>query len=163
MRINPMKIRSLIYLLGSLALVAAVSITSGMITTPKIPGWYAQLQKPFFTPPAYVFPIVWPILYAMMAVALWRLLEAPSSPLRGRAIMLFLVQLALNAAWSWVFFHFEAIKASLAVIGALAVMITATIYAAGRVSRLAAWLLAPYLLWVLFATLLNAEIARMNP
>lgn len=155
--------RSIFYLIGSLALVAFVSVTGSAATTPKLAGWYAQLAKPSFTPPNFVFPVVWTTLYAMMAIALWRLLDAAPSSQRTRAISLFLIQLALNFAWSWVFFHFESPKGGIAVIAAMAVMIAATIAAAAKISRLAAWLLAPYLLWVLFATLLNVEIARMNP
>lgn len=155
--------RSIIYLLGSLALVAAVSITGSLATTPKLAGWYAQLAKPSFTPPNYVFPIVWTTLYAMMAIALWRLLESPPSSFRTRAIAIFCAQLALNAAWSWVFFHFESPRGAIPVIGALFALIGATILAAARINRLAANLLIPYLIWVGFAALLNVEIARMNP
>lgn len=157
-----MKLRSLLVLAGCLALVAAVSVAGNFATTPKLAGWYAQLNKPSFAPPNFVFPIVWPTLYAMMAIALWRLIEAPASRGRTRAISLFLGQLALNAAWTWVFFHFEMIRGGLIVIIALAVLIAATMAASWRVSRLAAWLLAPYLLWISFATLVSAEFARLN-
>lgn len=144
-------------------MVAFVSLTGSMATTPKLAGWYAQLAKPVFTPPNYVFPIAWTTLYILMALSLWRLIEAPASSARKHAIVLFLIQLAFNAAWSWVFFHFESIRGGLAVIALLWLLIASTIIVAGKVSRLAAWLLAPYLMWVSFAALLNAEILRMNP
>lgn len=158
-----MRLRSLFILAGCLALVAFISVTGSMATMPKIPGWYAQLNKPSFTPPNYVFPIAWTTLYFLMALSLWRLIEAPASALRTRAIALFLVQLSFNAAWSWVFFHFESIRGGLAVIVGLWLLIALTILASYKVSRLAAWLLAPYLIWVSYATLLNAAIVRMNP
>lgn len=158
-----MKLRSLLVLIICIALVAAVSLTGGMATTPKLAGWYAQLAKPSFTPPNYVFPIAWTTLYFLMALSLWRLIEAPASRARTHALVLFITQLMFNAAWSWVFFHFESTRGGLAVIVLLAALIAATIFTASKVNRLAAWLLAPYLLWVSFATLLNAEIVRMNP
>ena len=158
-----MKLRSALILAGCIALVAVVSVTGSMATLPKIPGWYAQLAKPSFTPPNSVFPIAWTTLYFLMALSLWRLIESPVSTARTRAIAFFLVQLALNAAWSWVFFHFESTRGGLIVIAALWLMIAVTIFACSKVSRLAAWLLVPYLMWVTFATLLNAEIVRMNP
>jgi translocator protein len=156
-------IRSLLVLAGCVALVAFVSVTGSVATTPKLAGWYAQLAKPSFTPPNYVFPVAWTMLYFLMALALWRMIEAPASGQRTRAIVLFVMQLAFNAAWSWVFFHFESARGGLAVVMALWLLIAATILAFLNVSRLAAWLLAPYLMWVSFATLLNAEIVRMNP
>lgn len=158
-----MNFRSLLILVGCIALVAAVSVTGSMATMPKIPTWYAQLTKPSFTPPNYVFPVAWTTLYFLMALSLWRLIEAPASAARAGAIGFFLVQLAFNAAWSWVFFHFESVRGGLAIIAALWLLIAVTIFFSYKVSRLAAWLLAPYLLWVSFAALLNAEILRMNP
>jgi benzodiazapine receptor len=158
-----MNLRSFLILAGCIALIAFVSVTGSMATTPKLAVWYAQLTKPSFTPPNYVFPVAWTTLYFLMALALWRLIEAPATGERTRAIVLFLAQLAFNAAWSWVFFHFESTRGGLAVIAVLWLLIAATILASFKVNGLAAWLLAPYLLWVSYAALLNAEIVRMNP
>ncbi len=149
-------------LAASFALCFAVAWLGSIATTPKIPTWYAALNKPSFTPPDLVFPVVWNILYAMMALALWRLWEAPRDELRNRAIALFLMQLAVNLAWSWIFFGAESIRGALSVILALDVLLAMTILAAWRVDRFAAGLLLPYLLWIGYATALNAEIARLN-
>jgi len=146
------------------ALCFAVAAAGAYVTRPEIPTWYAHLAKPSWTPPSWVFPIAWNILYALMAVSLWRLWEAARADRvgAGRAIALFLVQLALNAAWSPVFFGLNAIIAGLATIIFLAIALTATIRAAHHVDRYAAWLLVPYLAWILYATSLNAGIALLN-
>ena len=129
---------------------------------PKIPTWYAALNKPSFTPPNIVFPIVWNILYALMAFSLWRLWQLPRDEMRKRAITLFLLQLAVNLAWSWIFFGAESIRGALSTILALDVLVAMTILAAWKVDRFAASLLLPYLLWIGYATALNAGIAQLN-
>lgn len=149
-------------LLACLALCFAIAALGALATTPKIPGWYAGLTKPAFTPPNYLFPVVWNILYAMMAVSLWRLWESPRNELRNRAVTLFLLQLAANLAWSWIFFGAESIRGGLFTILALDLLVAWTILAAWRVDRIAAALLLPYLLWIGYATALNAEIVRLN-
>ncbi|MDQ0511295.1 TspO/MBR family protein [Ancylobacter amanitiformis] len=158
-----MKTLSFFRLVVAVGVCLAVGALGSLATTPKIPTWYASLAKPSFTPPDAAFPIVWTTLYVLMAVALWRLwqLHAPS-PERRTAIALWIVQLALNAVWSPVFFGMEAIGAGLAIILALWLAIAATIWAAARIDRIAAWLLVPYLVWVSYATVLNAAIVVMN-
>lgn len=144
------------------ALCFAVAALGALATTPKIPTWYATLNKPSFTPPNYVFPIVWNILYAMMAISLWRLWQAAPGIWRSRAIIFFLIQLALNLAWSWVFFGTQSISGGLTIIIALDVALLITIFTAWKTDRFAAALLLPYLLWIGYATALNVEIARLN-
>ncbi|MCW5681866.1 MAG: tryptophan-rich sensory protein [Xanthobacteraceae bacterium] len=154
--------KSVFRLLACLALCFAIAALGALATTPKIPGWYTGLTKPAFTPPNYLFPIVWNILYAMMAVSLWRLWQSPRGDLRNRAVTLFLLQLAVNLAWSWIFFGAESIRGGLVAILALDLLVAWTIFAAWRVDRIAAALLLPYLLWIGYATALNAEIVRLN-
>ena len=151
-------------ILACFALCFAVALSGALITQPEIPRWYAFLAKPAWTPPNWVFPVAWNILYAFMAISIWRLWERArqSTPRASRAIVLFLVQLALNAAWSPMFFGLHAIRTGLAIIVALAIVLTATIISAHRVDRLAAWLLVPYLAWILYAASLNAGIAALN-
>ena len=144
------------------ALCFAVAAAGALATTPKIPTWYAALNKPSFTPPNSVFPVVWSILYALMALSLWRLWQAAPDGERPRAIALFLMQLAVNLAWSWIFFGAESIRGGLSTILALDALVLMTIFAAWKVDRFAANLLLPYLLWIGYATVLNAEIARLN-
>ena len=144
-----------------IAVVAAVAFIGSSVTLPKIPTWYAGLVKPWFTPPNSVFGPAWTVLYTMMAIAVWRV-GAAASPARPRAVVLFVVQLALNAIWSPVFFGLEAPRLGLAVIVALLVALAATLVAFWRIDRLAGLLLAPYLVWVCYATALNAAIVALN-
>lgn len=144
--------------------VTAVSILGSMVTVPNIPSWYAGLVKPGFTPPNWLFAPVWTLLYAMMAFALWRILSLPKG-LSGRsgAIAVFFTQLGLNCLWSWAFFGARSPLAGLIVILALIVAIMATIRAFWPLDRVAAWLLAPYLAWVAYATALNGAVWYLNP
>ena len=130
-----------------------------------MPGdWYASLAKPEWTPPPWVFGPAWTILYAMMALAAWRLWRRLGSrPLEARrALVLFAVQLALNLAWTPVFFGMQRPDLALVVILLLWVAIAATIVAAWQACKTAAALLMPYLAWVTFATALNMAIWRLN-
>lgn len=124
------------------------------------PGeWYAALEKPFFNPPNWLFGVVWPILYVMIAVAGWRVWErAPTGP----AMRLWGLQLALNFAWSPVFFVAQSIVGALAVVLVLFGAVIAFMAAASRVDRVAALLFIPYAAWVGFASLLNAAILWLN-
>jgi tryptophan-rich sensory protein len=158
-----MTLKSMGRLLACLGLCLAAGIVGSVFTTPEIPGWYAGLTKPWWTPPPFVFPIVWTTLYILMGIALWRLWDrAAPSPARRTAIGWFFVQFALNAAWSPVFFGWHGTRAALAVIAALLIAIVATIIASRRVDRVAAALLLPYLAWVSYATTINAGVVALN-
>lgn len=155
--------KSIIRLIFSLLLCLGVGILGSLVTASQIPTWYAGLLKPFWTPPAFVFPIAWSVLYILMAISFWRLwnLEARSTA-RSRAMMWFLAQLALNALWSPVFFGWHGTKTALFIIVAMLFAIIATMLMAMRADRLAAWLLAPYLAWVAYATTINAGVVALN-
>ncbi|MFM1813671.1 MAG: hypothetical protein RLZ98_366 [Pseudomonadota bacterium] len=155
--------RSLVRLFACLVLCLGVGAAGGFFTAPEIPTWYAGLIKPSWTPPSWVFPVVWNILYAMMGVSLWLLWDrAAPGPSRTAAITAFFVQLVLNASWSPVFFTLHQVGLALAIIVLLAIAIATTIAYAWRVQRWAAWLLLPYLAWVSYASTLNAGIWWMN-
>ncbi len=144
-------------------LSVAVSSVGGTVTRPQIQGWYATIDKPWFNPPNWVFAPVWTILFAMMAVAFWRILQVPrGTPGRTGAIVAYLVQLALNAGWSLAFFGMNSPGLGLVVIGCFLVAIAVTVRRFAALDRMAAWLLAPYLAWVSFATMLNASIWWLN-
>jgi tryptophan-rich sensory protein len=146
-----------------LLLCLGVGILESFVTRPEIPVWYAALAKPWWTPPPVVFPIAWTLLYILMAVSLWRLWDrAAPSAARASAITWFFIQLALNAAWSPVFFGWHGIRTALVIIIGLLSAIVMTMIAASRADKSAAWLLAPYLLWVAYATTLNAGVVAMN-
>jgi tryptophan-rich sensory protein len=145
-----------------IGLCFAVAGVSGSWTASAVPGWYRTLTRPAIAPPDWVFGPAWTLLYALMAVAAWRIWESPASPLRTWGLALFLVQLILNFAWSLIFFRHHAIGAALVEIVALWAAIGATTLVFGRVSPAAAWLMAPYWAWVTFATVLNAAFWRLN-
>ncbi len=126
------------------------------------PGeWYAGLTKPAWNPPGWVFGPVWTLLYLLMATAAWRVWRRTG--LVSRPMTLYFLQLALNAAWTPVFFGARAITPALIVLLVLFAAIVATLDAFRRVDRAAAWLLAPYLAWSGFATFLNFTLWRLNP
>jgi benzodiazapine receptor len=143
--------------------VVAAAALGNIATIPNIPTWYAGLAKPSFNPPNWIFGPVWTTLYVMMAYAFFRVLRAPASAdARRAAIIAFLVQIALNAGWSWAFFAAHSPLGGLLVIAPLLVAIAATILTFRRIDAPAAWLLAPYLAWVSFASILNAAVWRLN-
>ena len=153
--------RQVVGLIGWLVLCFAAAGIGGMVTAPAIPGWYAQLAKPAWNPPAAVFGPVWSVLYALMAVAAWLVWRQARSANRG-ALGLFLVQLALNLAWSLIFFGLHSPALALVDICLLWAAILLTLLAFHRASRWGAALLAPYLAWVSFALVLNLAVWRLN-
>lgn len=125
--------------------------------------WFIALDKPAIFPPPAAFGIVWTILYAMMGLAAAMVCAAWGSRYRIPAILAFVVQLLVNLAWSPMFFGEHEMTFALYVILVLDVAVIVTIALFWQVRRVAAWLLLPYLAWVLFATVLNYEFVRLNP
>lgn len=154
--------RSLAALLVSFVLCFAAAGVGSLWTTPQIPGWYQQIQKPDWTPPAWVFGPVWTFLYASMAVAAWLVWRQRSVRAVALPLGLFALQLALNVAWSGLFFALQNPLAGLVDIVLLWLAILATTWSFLRCSRPAGWLLVPYLLWVSYASALNLAIWRLN-
>jgi translocator protein len=155
------------FLRWSLLIVPAVllaGLASGVLGGSG-PGnaWFDALRKPAIYPPPQAFGIVWSILYVMMGVALTMIVSARGASGRGIAIAAFLFQLALNLAWSPVFFGAHRMTAALYLLAALDIAVVVTVVLFWRVRRSAALLLLPYLGWVLFATLLNWEFLAANP
>lgn len=147
---------------GWLVLCFSVATLGGLLTRTSVETWYRALDKPGFTPPDGVFGPVWTVLYALMAVAAWRVWRRGAVPGRAWALGLFMVQLALNLAWSALFFGMQWIGGALADIVLLLVAIGATALAFRRLDPLAGWLLLPYGLWVAYATVLNGAIWALN-
>jgi translocator protein len=124
---------------------------------------YLAFERPVWAPPSWVFGVVWPVLYGLIGTAAWRVWRAAGGVRAAAApLTLWGVQLLLNAAWPWVFFGLEAFWPAVVVVIALDVAVVATIVAFARHDRVAAWLLAPYLAWILYATALNIAIAALN-
>lgn len=125
--------------------------------------WYVALAKPALTPPGWVFPVAWSLLYVLLGIAVAMILNARGARGRGLALTLFCVQLAFNLSWQPLFFGAHRIDAALLVIVAmLATGIAATVLFA-RIRPVAAWLLVPYLAWVTFAGVLTWKIGQLNP
>jgi benzodiazapine receptor len=133
-----------------------------LATIPNIPAWYAALEKPFFSPPNWIFGPVWTLLYLLMGIALFLVWTAHTKEKKKPAYIAYGVQLVLNAGWSLVFFGLHAPWAGLVVILLLLIAIGVTGRRFWPISRAAAWLIVPYLLWVIFATALNLGIALLN-
>lgn len=128
------------------------------------PGaWYAELARPSWTPPSWLFGPVWTVLYFMMGASAWLVWRKGGFRAQALPLRIFLVQLLLNAAWSAIFFGMHKLLLSSIEILLLWAAILATILVFRPVSRLAAWLLVPYLAWVTYASALNITIWRLNP
>jgi benzodiazapine receptor len=151
--------------LGLVPFLAAVTVVAvvGGLAAGSAGQTYRALELPPFAPPSWLFGPVWTVLYVMMAVAAWLVWrELPTEAGWSRALTLWSVQLVLNLAWTPLFFSAGWYAAALVDIVALLVLVALTVVAAARSSRLAAGLLVPYLLWVAFATALNAAIVVLN-
>ena len=126
-------------------------------------AWFAALRKPWFMPPGWTFGVAWTILYILLGLSLAMVLHAKGAPKRNRALALFAVQLALNFAWSPVFFAWHRGDIALSLIAAMIVGTFALILVVWRIRVVAGLLLYPYLGWLMFAGLLNYEIVNLNP
>lgn len=148
-------------LLGWLALVFAAAAL-GAVASIDAGSFYGQLTRPPWAPPASVFGPVWSVLYLVMGVAAWLVWRERTASGRSRALILFLLQLAINALWSWLFFAWRLGAAAFADVLLLLLLVLATTVAFWRVRRLAAVLLLPYLGWVGFAAVLTWTIWQGN-
>ena len=126
-------------------------------------GWFDALVKPFFMPPGWAFGVVWPILYLLLGISLAMVLAEPPSPRRKVALVLFFVQLALNFAWSPIFFAAHDIRLAKVVIFMMAALAAAAAGQFMRIRKPAGLLLIPYLAWLVFAATLNSTIEELNP
>jgi len=158
--------RSRLALLSILVLCYGVAALGALSTAPSIPTWYATLNKPSFNPPNYLFAPVWTTLYGIMAIAAWLIWrtprEGPTASRRLDGLMLFALQLALNALWTPIFFSLHNLLAAFIVIVLLWIAILLTTLRFWQLKPLAGALLLPYLAWVSFATALNLALLRLN-
>ena len=147
---------------GAVAAAAIFGSRFNPGTDPATGAWYRGLEKSPLNPPNQVFAPVWTTLYALIAIAAYRVWRAPASPERDAALRLWFAQLALNTAWSPLFFGAKQPALALADLLALVGTQAAFVHKAKHVDRTAAWLFAPYIAWVIFAGYLNAEIVLRN-
>ncbi len=149
--------------LGCIILCEFAGAIGAFVTAPEIRSWYAELHKPFFNPPAWIFGPVWTVLYALMGISLYLVLrKGLNNPKIKVAVSVFAVQLVLNALWSIIFFGLHAVDVSLLEIICLWIAILVTTLLFARIAKPAAWLLVPYLAWVTFAGCLNYAILTLN-
>jgi tryptophan-rich sensory protein len=144
-------------------LVAIIGFLGSRATNAGLENWYPGLRKPFFQPPSAAFPIAWTALYTVIAVAGSMIYLSDQSRSRSLALAAWTAQMGFNAAWSELFFRHR--RPDLALIDSVALLISIGIFciAARKVDGRAFNLFVPYLAWVVFATLLNEEILRLNP
>ena len=181
-----MKTKNILKLIASIIICGFAGVFGSVFTMPEITGWYAELIKPSFNPPDWVFGPVWTILYLLMGISLflvwknnWKIINQIIKPSRKawnrwseklwvgdwkkqNAIGLFVLQLFFNILWSMVFFGFHSLAWGFAIILMLWFSIIYVIVNFYRISKPAAWLLVPYLLWVSFAAVLNFAIFWLN-
>lgn len=149
-------------LIGWLAL-AFVTAAVGAVASIEASAFYAQLARPAWSPPGYVFGPVWTVLYALMGVSAWLVWREKGAQRRVLALALFVTQLCANALWSWLFFAWHEGAWAFADVLLLLALIVAMIAAFWSVRRLAAILMLPYLAWVCFASALTLAVWQANP
>ncbi len=135
---------------------------SGYATATSITTWYTTLNKPFFNPPNYLFGPVWTVLYILMGISFYRILQSQTNEIKTKAIIIFCFQLVLNFCWSFLFFRFQLLALSFIEIIIMWISIATMIYTFAKIDKTAAYLQIPYLLWVSFASVLNCAIWYLN-
>jgi translocator protein len=153
---------NIIKLIVSLFLPLSVGIIAGLFTSQAVPTWYATLNRPSFNPPNWVFGPVWTTLYVLLGISFFLIWKEEASKERDLAIKVFSIQMLLNFAWSFLFFYFNLIGAALIEIILLWTSIALMIYLFYIIKPFSAYLNIPYLLWVSFATILNAGYYFLN-
>jgi len=139
-------------------------VVGAIFAAPSLSTWYPSLRQPIFSPPNFLFAPVWTLLFLLMGIAAYLVWQAGLNRREVRlGLGIFLLQLGLNVLWTYLFFGLQNPLAGFVEIVFLWLAILATVLVFGRVSRTAAWLLLPYLIWVGFAAALNFSIVQLNP
>jgi translocator protein len=149
-------------LLASLALPLVLGAIAGLFTVEAVPEWYETLNRPPFNPPNWLFGPVWTTLYILLGISLFLIWKQSASKERNLAIFVFLLQLALNFGWGFVFFYFNMIGFALIEIILLWISIIIMLVLFYKIKPMAAYINIPYLIWVTFATILNASYYLLN-
>ncbi len=157
------KAKSIISFIACILLCQVVGISSAALSNVSDRSWFNELNKPTWNPPGYLFAPVWTVLYLLMGISLWLILRSTAEQKQKvNALILFSVQLFLNFLWSIIFFRFQHIVVAFADIILLDILVIATMLTFYNIKKLAAWLLLPYLLWIVFASYLNYTIWVLN-
>jgi translocator protein len=150
-------------LIISIALTVGFGLLGGIFTAPEIQTWFVHLNKPSWNPPNWLFAPVWTSLYLLMGIALYLIWKAKAvTDTKRWAIIIFIVQFALNFLWSFIFFKEHQMGWAFVDIVILWIAILCTIIGFSKINKTAAWLLVPYISWVSFAAILNYTIWQMN-
>ncbi len=153
--------KKIIKLIISIFICQAAGAIGSFFTANSIATWYTTLEKPAFNPPNWIFGPVWIFLYFLMGIALFLIWQQDLMPKR-KAVIFFFIQLALNALWSILFFGLKSPGLAFLEIVILWIAILFNIFQFSRISKMAAYLLIPYIFWVSFAAILNFSIWRLN-
>lgn len=154
--------QKIILLFLCMAITMLLGATSGLLTMEGIKEWYPSLLKPFFNPPNYIFGPVWTVLYLIMGISLFLIWDSEYSKQRTNALWIFSIQLTLNFLWSFLFFYLRNPFFALVDIMLLWWLISTMISLFVKINKTAGYIQIPYLLWVSFATVLNASIWFLN-
>lgn len=157
-----LSMKKLVSLVLAIIICQFAGILGAFFTTPAIASWYVTLTKPSFSPPNWLFAPVWTTLYLLMGITLYLLWQAKKSKKRQQALKFFFAQLIMNSLWSILFFGLHSPSLAFVEILLLLTLIALTFVKTQLVSKKAALLLVPYLLWVSFATILNLAIVLLN-
>ncbi len=144
-------------------LICFTASAIGAVASIQAKSFYALLTQPTWAPPAWLFGPVWTTLYTLMAIAAWLVWREGGFRTHKQALVLFMLQLAFNALWSWLFFAWQLGGAALINVLVLWLLIAATLVSFSRINTLAGGLLIPYFLWVGFAAALNYSLWQLNP
>jgi len=153
---------NIIKFISSTTLPLVLGAIAGMFTSQSVPEWYSTLNRPSFNPPNWIFGPVWTALYTLMGISLFVIWKQQVSKARNVAISIFFLQLLLNFAWSFIFFYFNKIGLALVEITILWFNIILMMFLFYKIKPMAAYINIPYLLWVSFATVLNASYYFLN-
>jgi translocator protein len=157
-----MKKSDIIKLVISILIPLVLGAIAGRFTARAVPDWYASLNRPSFSPPNWIFGPVWTTLYILLGISLYLIWKQTPSKERNNALIIFSIQMFLNFIWSFVFFYFYQIGLALLVIGGLWISIIIMLIRFYKLKPSAAYLNLPYLLWVTFASALNAGYFILN-
>lgn len=154
--------KSIFKLILCILIPLSIGAIGGIATATSINTWYMSLNKPSFNPPNYLFGPVWTMLYILMGISFYLILQSPKNELRKKVIIVFCVQLFLNFWWSFLFFKFQLLGIAFIEILMIWLSIIAMIILFLKINKTASYLQIPYLLWVSFASVLNGAIWLLN-
>ena len=155
---NKSKLSLIIWIVALIAIGSVI----GSLTKPEISTWYSTLHRSTLTPPNYVFPVAWTILYGIIGACGWLMWRASAFPKLSIIKTLYVAQLILNWSWTPLFFHYHLTGLSLIVLIAMDILVGTIIWLAYQKMRAVSLLLIPYLSWILFASYLNFYIWQYN-